>query len=95
MHALQLLEGLYADAHKFIDLRVGEALKEHGKSHLFQLVRDVTADHVVQHMAQHAGHRRLTFGRRCLIVLSTVYRAQVNTSDILLGRVSGFSPLLI
>jgi hypothetical protein len=49
---------------------------------------------VAQHMAQHAGYRRLTFGRRCLLVLSAVYRARVNTSDILLGRVGLFSPLL-
>jgi hypothetical protein len=64
-----------------------------GEGHAYR--ECIITEPVAQHMAQHTGYRRLTFGRRCLIVLSAVYRAQVNTSDILLGRVSGFSPLLI
>jgi hypothetical protein len=48
--------------------------------------------------AAHGAARRLQKTHLCskvLLVLSAVYRARVNTSDILLGRVGLFSPLLI
>jgi hypothetical protein len=48
--------------------------------------------------AAHGAARRLQkthLWYKVLLVLSAVYRARVNTSDILLGRVGLFSPLLI
>ena len=45
MRTSQSLEGPYADAREFVDLWVSEALEGHGESHLFQLIRDMTANH--------------------------------------------------
>ena len=39
------LEGSYADSRELMDLQVGEALEGHGESHLFELVRDMAANH--------------------------------------------------
>ena len=45
MCASQPLDRSHTDACELVDLRVGDALEGHRKSHLLELVRNAAADH--------------------------------------------------
>ena len=45
MPTSQTFEGSHADSREFMDFRVTEALERHGKSHFFEVIRDMTANH--------------------------------------------------